>query len=159
MGMRNNLVLYLCIVAILTIPLSCKEDNDPIARKGPPLTLPEMVACHQTATWDSLTIRNKLLGLWAWEYIQCFGNPQNGNYEDFKGMTVDFKPNNTVEIRTNGQMVQTSTWTMVNLNDGYFSIQTSPLVLQLPGRIMFCAERVLFSDSYTDGCDNFFIRK
>ncbi len=118
-----------------------------------------MIECHRTTTWDSLAIHVKLIGKWDWEYIGCYSKPEGGNYKDFKGLLVEFKSDNTLEVKENGQTTQTSTWEIVDLNDGYFALKVKPIVLQIPGRILFCDERVLFSDSFTDGCNNYFTRK
>jgi hypothetical protein len=146
---------------LITAMLICcnKPNNQPVTQaENPPVTLSDMTECHRTASWDSVKIQSRLLGRWEWEYIQCYWNPENGNSKDFQGLSVEFKPDNTLEVKLNGETTQTSTWELVNLNDGYYKVQVKPLVLQLPGRILFCTERVLFNDSYTDGCDNYFKR-
>lgn len=157
--MKTETLVKLCILAILAIQISCnKETNAPVVQQ-PPVTLGDMLACHRMTSWDSLSIHNKLIGKWEWEYIRCHWNPEDGNYKDFLGMLIEFKPGNTLEVKVNGKTTQTSIWKVASLNDNNFSINVSPIVLQLPGRIYFCNERVLFSDSYTDGCDNYFKKK
>lgn len=139
---------------------SCQKEpvSTIISKKDPPVSIIEIQACHLTTTWDSTAIRNKLLGKWNWEYIRCFWAPEKGNYDDFKGLSVEFKSDNTVEVFQNGMSAQKSTWQLVLLNDGNYKITTTPLLLQLPGRILFCAQRVVFMDSYVDGCDNYFVK-
>jgi len=160
-NMKTGVLSKLWIFLLLATQISCNKEIeiDPPAKQQPPVPLPDMVACHGTTAWDSLTIHTNLLGKWEWEYIQCFWNPEDGNNEDFRGMLVEFKPDNTLEVKVNGQITQTSTWKVANLNDGYWGITVSPVVIQLPGRILFCDERVLFNDSYLDGCDNYFKSK
>jgi len=138
---------------------SCKTGKNSTAKTEPPVTLGNMLACYQTTTWDSLSIHTRLAGKWEWEYIRCYWNPENGNYKDFLGLIIEFKQDNTLNVIKNGQTTQTSKWEVVKLNDGFFSLYTTPLVLQLPGKILFCNNRVLFFDSYVDGCDNYFKRK
>lgn len=147
-------------ILFILILLGCQEEPTSILtkKKDPPVSIPEIQACHLTTVWDSTAIRNKLLGKWQWEYIRCFWNPEKGNYDDFKGMSVEFKSDNTVEVLQNGMSAQRSTWQLVLLNDGNYKITTTPLVFQLPGRILFCSQRVVFMDSYVDGCDNYFVR-
>ena len=73
-------------------------------------------------------------------------------------MTVEFKSDSTLEVKVNGATTQSSTWEIVNLGDSQFEINADPVVPQLHGRILFCEDRVLFYDSYIDGCDNYFKR-
>lgn len=157
--MNTQTLSKLCILIMFTIQISCIKEKDPVVIQAPPITLPNMLECHRMVSWDSLTIHTQLLGKWEWEYIQCYWKPEEGNYQDFQGLLVEFKSDNTLEVKVNGQTTQTSIWQVINLNDGNFSINVNPIVVQLPGRILFCTERVLFSDSYTDGCDNYFKRK
>ncbi len=157
--MKSKTFLKLWVLIVLLIQISCTKENDPLVKQEPPITLPNMLACHRTTSWDSLTVHTKLLGKWEWEYIQCYWNPEDGNYKDFQGLSIEFKPDNTLEVKVNGQTTQTPKWEVVKLNDGNYSIHVNPVVLQLPGRILFCTERVLFNDSYVDGCDNYFKKK
>ncbi|MBS1511608.1 MAG: hypothetical protein JST86_12250 [Bacteroidetes bacterium] len=122
----------------------------------PPITPDSMLLCHNQTIWDSSTIHQHLIGKWQWEYIKCYWAPENANNEDFKNLSVEFKQNNSLEVKLNGQTTQTSSWAIVRLNDGYFKLVTNPIVFQLPGKVLFCENHVLFFDSYTDGCDNYF---
>lgn len=149
---------YLLLIMVTLLCCSKPKSKPATPPETPPVTLQTMTECHRTASWDSAKIQSRLLGKWGWEFIQCYWNPEDGNSKDFQGLSVEFKPDNTLEVKLNGETTQTSSWELVNLNDGYYKIQAKPLVLQLPGRILLCTERVLFSDSYTDGCDNYFKR-
>ncbi len=157
--MKLKILLKLSILIALAIQVSCKKQKAALVRQEPPVTLSGMIECHNMTTWDSSAIHTKLIGKWDWEYIGCYANPEGGNYKDFQGLLVEFKNDNTLEVIENGQTTQTATWELKDLNDGYFALKATPIVLQLPGRILFCDERVLFSDSFTDGCDNYFKRK
>ncbi|MDE3251895.1 MAG: hypothetical protein KGO92_03750, partial [Bacteroidota bacterium] len=86
----------------------------------------------------------------------CYWNPENANGTEYKNLTLTFKQNDTVEVRVNNQTIQLASWKIVTLNDGFSKLEVNPLVYQLPGKILFCEGRVLFYDSYTDGCDNYF---
>lgn len=158
--MKPTNVAKLLFVFALVAQLCCREEQVSAPEKQlPPVTVPAMQECYQKFAWDSVSIHDKLLGQWDWEYIQCFWDPEKGNYKDFLGMTVEFKSGNTLEVKMNGQTTQSSTWKIVDMGDGYFKVDTNPLVVQLPGKILFCEDRVLFNDSYVDGCDNYFKKK
>jgi len=166
--MKTKTLLKLWICIALIVLGSCGKENDldetdpeetdPVVRQEPPVTVPDMLACHRTATWDSAAIHDKLLGKWEWEYIRCFWSQEKGNYDDFEGLVIEFKEDSTLEVEENGQITQTSTWKVEKLYDGNHRIATDPIMLLLPGQILFCEDRVLFNDSYVDGCDNYYQR-
>jgi len=153
----------LWLLMTITILVSCQRtlSTENIKPPGyqPPISKDSMFRCHYLINWDSVSISNKLIGLWQWEFIECYWNPENANSEDYKGLTVEFKTDKTVIVKDNGQVLQTSTWGITKLNDGYYKIDATPIVGQLFGKILFCDDRVVFSDTYVDGCDNYFKQK
>jgi hypothetical protein len=156
--MKTLFRLLIVSMAILAIQSSCKKTNTikTPQQPKPPIALDSMLLCYGQTSWDSTSITNALVGKWLWEYIKCYSNPENANNEDFKSLSIEFKLNNTLEVTENGLLTQTSSWNVVRLNDGYFMLLVTPIVLQLPGKVIFCGNRVLFYDSYVDGCDNYF---
>jgi len=115
--------------------------------------------CHHETSWDSLKTNFTLIGEWEWEYIGCYWFPEGANDEEFKGLTIEFKSDNTLDVKENGQITQTSNWKVVDGDLDLFAIDVEPTVNQLYGRILFCDDRVEFNHSYIDGCDNYFKRK
>ena len=91
--------------------------------------LANMLEFYRLATWDSAKIYTQLVGKQEWEYIWCYWNPKAGNYDDYKGVLIEFKADKTLEVIVNGQTTQTTTWQVENLNDGYYRISTSELVI------------------------------
>ncbi|CAN5388205.1 hypothetical protein BH11BAC3_BH11BAC3_46260 [soil metagenome] len=156
---RTKLLTYASILVVV-VQLSCNKEIEPVnlPRPAPPITLSEMLICHATNSWDSSTIHNKLIGKWDWKYIKCFWKPEAANNVDFKGLQVEFLPNNKLDVNENGKPTQTSTWQVTDLKDGFFKINVTPFVPLLSGRILFCDSVTLFYDSYVDGCDNYFKR-
>jgi len=142
------------IVLILVISIIIFSCN-----KNPPINQREIWDCHQEITWDSLKTKNTLIGKWEWEYISCYWNPEDANDSRFKGLTIEFKSDSTLDVKESGQIIQTSIWKVVNGGVDLFAIDVEPTVIQLYGRILFCEERVEFNHSYIDGCDNYFKRK
>jgi hypothetical protein len=156
--MKTIFPLLIISVSLVALQSSCKKTkttNTPQLQK-PPIALDSMIQCYGQTSWDSNSIHNALVGKWQWEYIKCYWNPENANNEDFKNLSIEFKQNDTLEVRQNGQIIQISSWDIVRLNDGYFKLIVNPIVLQLPGKVLFCGNKVLFYDSYIDGCDNYF---
>lgn len=151
MKMTNQSIILL--LAIPFILFACNKAEKPPVSQG------DMWECHHETTWDSLKTKNALIGEWEWEYIACFWNPEDANNNEFKGLTIEFKSNNTLNVKENGQTTQTSTWKVVGGDADLFAIDVDPSVPQLYGRILLCNERVEFNNSYIDGCDNYFKRK
>ncbi|SDM72341.1 hypothetical protein SAMN05421823_12114 [Catalinimonas alkaloidigena] len=119
----------------------------------------ELWACHQAHSWDALQTRHTLLGEWIWEQRRCVWHPKEANREAFGGLHLVFKADSTLEVQENGQVLQVSRWQVVPGDAGLFALQVDPAIAQLSGRILFCEDRVVFQDSYRDGCDHYFKRK
>jgi len=151
MKVTNQLIVLLLIVLILSF--ACNKGENP------PISQADISDCHHEMTWDSLKISNALIGEWEWEYISCFNNPEGANGDEFKGLTIEFKSGNTLNVKENGQTTQTSNWVVVNGGTNWFSIDVDPNVSQLHGQILLCEEIVEFNESYIDVCDNYFKRK
>lgn len=84
------------------------------------------------------------------------------NDKDLKNLSIEFKSDNTVDVKEDGQITQTSTWRVQSANSNYFSLfdfETTPKVSQLSGSLVFCNKRRLFHQSQIDGCDNYFKRE
>lgn len=149
------------LLAIVTVVahLSCKKSSDeqrPVIPVPPPKTLADMLSCHNSVGWDSLEVNNKLIGRWEWQHIRCYANPEAANNNDFAGLQVEFKADNTLQIKENGVITQTSSWQVAPSSDGFYKINTTPYAILLPGKIVFCDTLAMFYDTYVDGCDNYF---
>jgi hypothetical protein len=150
---------FLTVALFIIAPqVSCKKakTTDTPQQPKPPIALDSILLCNGQTSWDSTSIHNALVGKWQWEYIKCYWNPEKANNEDFKNLSIEFKQNGSLEVKLNGLVTQNSSWDVIKLNDGYFKLLVNPIVLQLPGKVLFCGDRVLFYDSYVDGCDNYF---
>jgi hypothetical protein len=156
--MKYIFCLLTVLLSITIFQFSCKKTTiiDTPQRPKPPIALDSMLMCYGQTSWDSATTHNALVGKWQWEYIKCYWNPEKANNEDFKNLSIEFKQNDSLEVKQNGLVTQKSSWEIIKLNDGYFKLQVNPIVYQLPGKVLFCGNYVLFYDSYVDGCDNYF---
>ena len=122
----------------------------------PPVSLANMLQCHSETFWDSISVHHALIGQWQWKFIRCYWSPETANGEDYKTLTIEIKENDSLEVKINNQITQSSSWSVTNLNNGYYAITTDPIVPQLSGKVLFCGDDLLFYDSYVDGCDNYF---
>lgn len=115
--------------------------------------------CHTNAKWDSLRIAKALPGLWKWERISCYWEQRNPSSFLYLGLTVEFKPDQTLQVRREGELLHSAKWQL--RKEGAFrtySLQTEPMVHYVRGLILFCGNKVEFQESYIDGCDNRFVR-
>lgn len=156
--MKTIFGLLMVALSMIAIQSSCNKakTTDTVQPPKPPIALDSMLICSGQTNWDSASLHNALVGKWQWEYIKCYWYPEKANNEDFKNLTLEFKQHDSLEVKLNGLVTQNSSWHVTKLNDGYFKLLVNPIVLQLPGKILFCGDRVLFYDSYVDGCDNYF---
>lgn len=100
MKISNHSIALIFTISILLIACN-KEEN-------PPISQVDMWDCHHEMTWDSLSTKETLIGEWEWEYIGCFWNPEDANDDEFDGMTIEFKEDNTLDVKENGELTQTS---------------------------------------------------
>lgn len=143
------------IIIVLILPiflLACNRNEEEINAKW------DLFACHHDSSWDSLSIQNTLIGEWEWEYVSCFNAPALANGEDFNGLSVEFKSDNTLDVFEDGQLTQTSNWEVEVYDTDDYGIRMNPAVSQLHGLVLICGERVEFKASIVDVCDNFFVR-
>ncbi|WP_235294879.1 hypothetical protein [Portibacter lacus] len=124
----------------------------------PPVSQSDMWNCHSETKWDSLSTKENLIGVWEQEFVSCFWFPEKATYVESGALTVEFKSDNTLVVKENGEPRQTSIWKMVNIEIGLFYLEHDPPVRELNGRILFCDDRVEFNASYRDLCDNYFLR-
>lgn len=148
--MKISIYSIAVITTISILLFSCNKD------KYPPIKYWNIWDCHHKETWDSSYIEAALIGEWEWEYVSCFWNPDDANDDEFKGLTITFKPDNTLVVKENGRIKQTSHWKIGGIKDNIFEIAVDPPVRQLYGRTLICNDRVKFNNSYIDGCDNYF---
>ena len=144
------------IALLLSVPLilfACKKEETP------PISLTEMWDCHSQTAWDSLKTKKALIGEWEWEYIQCAWSPKGPNGYEYKGLTIEFKSDNSLTVKENGQTIQLSNWRVVDGDLGYFALSVDPEVAQFSGRILVCDDNLVFNSSHIELCDNYFKRR
>lgn len=158
--MRSVFSLLMGLLAIVASQVFCtrNDSGNAVVTTPPPVSIDSMVRCYNQSLPDSANLRTWLLATWQWEYIKCYWAPEKANATDFRNLSIAFKANDSVEVKTNNQITSRAAWRLSKTNDGYFTLATTPLVPQLAGKVILCANRVIFFDSYVDGCDNYFKR-
>jgi len=126
------------------------------ADKDLPKSMSKMSKCYNETSWDTTGISNALLGEWEWKYVSCLDFREDASDETYKGLEVDFKSDNSLIVKENGTITQTSTWKIVEEHADFFGLEVEPSLPQLRGMIIICDELVVFNNSYIDVCDNYF---
>jgi hypothetical protein len=161
--MKNILSPNNCLIIVLVLFSSCNKEssNNPIDQVDacPPKSQSEMWTCHHLSSWDMITTRDALIGEWVWKYEGCFWVPEDAGCDGLDAFTIEFKNDNTLVAKENGTIIQTATWKVIEGDADLYSIEATPAVTTLYGRILFCDDFVEFNHSYIDGCDNYFKRK
>lgn len=143
----------LSALLVLALALySCSNDEEERMIKG------SMFKCHFETEWDSTSTSNALIGQWEWAFRNCYWTFDEFDKDISKGMKVEFRSDGTYEITKDGQLIQTSTWALINAIDEQFALRQEDWVWELDGRIFLCDGQLQFNDSYQDGCDNYYFR-
>lgn len=150
----------LALLAAILLVISCKKNTEQadVSFQQPPVSVDSMQRCHNLIALDSAAIRSALLNQWNWEFIKCYWNPEDANGSEYKGLSILFKANDSLELMQNSTVIQRAHWQLSRLGDGYFKLVTNPFVIYLPGKVMLCNNRLLMYDTYVDGCDNYFTK-
>lgn len=147
------------VISIIVLQLcfsSCKKSPEIVY--GCDLST-NLYDCHQKISWDSIKMNQALIGTWDWQLIGCYFKTKIESCETYKGFSVEFKADHTLITRQDGIATDTVSWQLVQNPYNSYTLELNPFVGQLKGIVYFCDDRVEFSDSYVDGCDNYFIRK
>ncbi|WKN44059.1 hypothetical protein [Tunicatimonas pelagia] len=147
--MKNYGILVLTIWIV-----ACKEDENAAV-------LPfdqGSYECFVESSQDTTQLANQLLGTWQWEYVSCFWTPEQANDQAHRGLTIVFQADKQLEVRQDGQLVQTSSWSFEPNDSIFYELQVEPPVIQLYGSIELCDSIVTFEDAYRDGCTNIFTK-
>jgi hypothetical protein len=139
----RHILFFLIIVTFLT---ACKKDK---------LDIGSFWNCNQSQNLDTTTISSKLFGSWRWGKQVC-GNGAGKTKTADKNIKVTFKTDRTFSVNENATLLTQGTWKLVKVDGNSWVLDLSSASEYLYGRILFCDYRVLFNDSYRDGCDNLF---
>ena len=104
--MRIFLSVIVVIIAFFQTSCEKSKDDERIARQEAPISLGSILQCNGRTTRDSAAVHNALIGKWKWEFISCYWNPEKANGEDFKTLAVEFKTNDTVEVKVDNMIAQ-----------------------------------------------------
>ena len=114
--MKFFTLICICASVLLLIP-ACNKDHASL-----PNSFVNLWDCHHTTSWDLSNTKNKLIGSWTWEYISCNWYPEDANDDDYKGLTISFKADNSMEVFENGKLTQTSMWHLEKVGDNIYEI-------------------------------------
>ena len=144
--------VYLAACLVGSIFLACTKDPYLSHSRA------DIMSCIKNKDWDSNITGEALIGDWEWIYVSCISAPEIDHDDQYKGLSIKFNSDMTLEVKQDGQVTQTSTWNVVSSETEYLVIEADPYVTQLSGRILFCDDLMEFNQSYIDGCDNYFKR-
>jgi len=136
----------LLVLTICLIFLSCKKSND--------RTLWE---CNNSPFLDSATISNKIIGSWIWTKQVCADGTGDVTAAT-KNIKITFNSNATFTVYQNSGILSQGNWKLVLVDNNAWGLEPT-LNIFLFGRILFCNNKVMFNDSYIDGCDNVFAKE
>ncbi len=114
---------------------------------------------HHQTSWDSTLTAQHLLGTWDYIYGYCCSEGSNQSFFSTADQKLQVRfSSSLVELIEDGELIQTSTWSL-HLEDGdLFGLSVESSIQQLHGRIMFSKNMAIFNGSYRDGWDSWFER-
>jgi len=112
--------------------------------------------CNNSQGLDSLATANKLSSSWLWSKQYCDNGM--GTKKADKNIKIIFNSIGTFSILENSISISQGTWKLKKVEDNLYALNLSQPSKYLYGRILFCDNQVLFSNSYLDGCDNLFTK-
>ena len=147
----------LVCILILTSLLSCMDENPEMS---PVFDMMDFWDSHHQQSWNLQTTHEKLQGSWKWIFNFCCTESYNAQakFTTSDNIKITFA-NTTVALYKGGELIQTSTWSLKQLDGDLFGLQVEPPISQLNGRILSSGNLVLSNNSYLDGEDNFFIQE
>lgn len=142
---------FLLFVLLMTA-ISCQDEGVPVT-----FVNGNEWNCRFVNTLGANGIAQKLAGEWQWSHRTCWGTGPEKDETTDKGLVVTFTYDQQVIISQNGKVIASAPYTLAADGTDNFVIETSP-VTQLLGHIYFCNDKVVFSDTYKDGFDNYFVK-
>jgi hypothetical protein len=112
--------------------------------------------CHKSQNLDSLSISNKLIGSWEWQKRLCFW--ANREEPADKNIKLTINSNGRFSVSEAGSVITQGNWRLMVVDIGMWGLDLTVESEYLYGRILFCGSKLLFNDTYIDGCDNTFSR-
>ena len=127
--------------------LSCKKNND--------RTLWE---CGNSQFLDSAVNSNKIIGSWLWTKQLC-GDGAGSILIANKNIKITFNANATFAVLENSAIITQGNWKLQTVDGNIWGLDLTSSSEYLYGRILFCDKKLMFNDSYKDGCDNVFVKE
>lgn len=149
MTARLNILLFFAFLIILSLNYCIKSDE--IA----PYNEADLFDCYQQQSWDSTKVVQNLIGSWILESTKCpviaTKLKSNENYR------LVFISDTRLEIYQSNTLIKTVNW-FVNGHEGIYNINTEPSVDNVFGAVFICGEKMVFYNSWLDGCDYYYTR-
>jgi hypothetical protein len=146
--MKQILIIFIVLIGAA----ACQKELDISEFK----VKPYFDAHNSQGQWTENRIFDSLVGVWQWQYMKC---DESGfsSFDKNASLTIQFAKDSILIATQNGK--STKTRFSIAVEDRVsFSVVQDSLIASLDGRIYFYDNKVVFNDSYIDGCDNYFIR-
>lgn len=146
------------LVYLFVIFLSCDKTVDI------PYSLSDLKNCYKQQSYNDQSLKSKLIGRWAWKFVQCGGCEEFHSDSEEKDLEVAFNQDNLIEIYRHENLIYEGEWLLEpSPEEGYYRMIINPsftinLHVGLYGDIIVCEDDLLFYISYVDGYDNYFKR-
>lgn len=122
-----------------------------------PYSLEGAYDCYQGQPWTAASIDAALTGAWDRVYYSCY----SGEMETIPlgELRLVLREDHQLEIYQDGLLERTDSWEVESRGSENFTLKTTQILPWLNGDIVICDDLLVFFESYTSGCDNYFERR
>jgi hypothetical protein len=136
------------LLVIVGIAVGCKKDHS---------TAMDIWRCSNLVFEDSSTLQTKIIGSWNLMAKRC---PQIGrNFQNMQGVKLTLLPNGSYTLEEYDRVADNGQWKLTQVDNGNWGLQLSIPNQYMHGKLVVCNNRLMFFDSYRDGCDHVFETK
>jgi hypothetical protein len=140
--------VLLLLLLISLFLFSCSKDSEPDQQK--------FWDCHTSQNFDSTAIANRLLGTWNLSSQMCGPGAAGGPVVLRIAVKSTFNTDGSFSVVDHSSTLTQGNWKLKIVDANMWGLDLSVQSNYLYGRILFCENKVLFNDSYRDGCDTKF---
>ncbi|MCC6290133.1 MAG: hypothetical protein IT249_19820 [Chitinophagaceae bacterium] len=113
--------------------------------------------CNSSIAKDSATIIKGIIGTWKLKAAKG-GNVAGAPALEIKDVILTFNSNSNYIVTGDSLASGSGKWNLVFVDSTWLKLECSPANMYLNGSLIFCDDKLIFSNSPFDGIDYLFIK-
>ena len=147
--MKKAIIVFIQFTFVFMLN-ACKKENPPN------IDINAFLDCNAELNLDTVASADRLVGKWELKYWYCGACYNPGYYNPDKKFVVTFNSANTYTITENYVVVDQGNWSINFIGTNKRQLVSTNKIDHTSGILLFCDNKLLFSDGYNDGTDNLF---